>query len=160
MLYWLQDASGHGWQWIFFCSLVVLGAFFVMNLILGVLSGEFSKERAKSTSRGAYQKNKMRVQMEEDMKGYLDWLAHAEDVDPTLYKRQETVEEVVEEEKEKGCIGRFMERIDIINRKVRPRCRRAVKSQAMFWVIVTLVFLNTIVLATEHHNQPEWLGNF
>ena len=30
---------------------VVLGAFFVMNLILGVLSGEFSKERAKATSR-------------------------------------------------------------------------------------------------------------
>jgi hypothetical protein len=27
------------------------GAFFVMNLILGVLSGEFSKERAKATSR-------------------------------------------------------------------------------------------------------------
>ena len=22
------------------------------------------------------------------------------------------------------------------------------------------MFLNTIVLATEHHNQPEWLGNF
>ena len=32
--------------------------------------------------------------------------------------------------------------------------------QAMFWVVVTLVFLNTCVLATEHHNQPEWLGNF
>jgi voltage-dependent calcium channel L type alpha-1D len=30
----------------------------------------------------------------------------------------------------------------------------------MFWVVVTLVFLNTCVLATEHHNQPEWLGNF
>ena len=33
---------------------VVLGAFFVMNLILGVLSGEFSKERAKATSRGVF----------------------------------------------------------------------------------------------------------
>jgi hypothetical protein len=29
----------------------MVGAFFVMNLILGVLSGEFSKERAKATSR-------------------------------------------------------------------------------------------------------------
>ena len=73
---------------------MVLGAFFVMNLILGVLSGEFSKERAKvwnqahvillriyplsipfiphictqATSRGVYQKNKMKVQMDEDMK--------------------------------------------------------------------------------------------
>merc|ERR1719228_218655 len=155
VLYWLQDASGHGWQWLFFCSLVVLGAFFVMNLILGVLSGEFSKERAKATSRGAYQRNKMIAQMEEDMKGYLDWLAHAEEVEPAMFRKQISVAEVEEENIEKGCVGRFMDRIDVFNRKVRPKCRRAVKSQAMFWVIVTLVFLNTIVLATEHHNQPE-----
>ena len=156
----LQDASGHGFQWIFFCSLVVLGAFFVMNLILGVLSGEFSKERAKATSRGAYQRNKMKAQMEEDMKGYLDWLAHAEEVEPSLFKRQETVIDVEEQELEKGCCGRLMERVDNFNRRVRPKCRRAVKSQAMFWVVVTLVFLNTCIQATEHHNQPEWLGNF
>ena len=30
----------------------------------------------------------------------------------------------------------------------------------MFWIVVTLVFLNTSVMATEHHNQPDWLGNF
>ena len=30
----------------------------------------------------------------------------------------------------------------------------------MFWLILTLVFLNTVVLATEHHNQPEWLDYF
>ena len=77
-----------------------------MNLILGVLSGEFSKERAKATSRkvtfsfdppkkfgpnflfvrGVYQKNKMKAQMDDDMKGYLDWLAHAEEIDPDNYK--------------------------------------------------------------------------
>ena len=156
---------------------MVLGAFFVMNLILGVLSGEFSKERAKATSRGVYQRNKLRAQMEEDMKGYLDWLAHAEEVDPHsfrsvqsralpflshsgYFRKQVSVVEVEEEVKEKGCCGRFLENIDLINRKVRPKCRRAVKSQAMFWIIVTLVLLNTCVLATEHHNQPEWLGNF
>lgn len=35
----IQDASGTTWQWAYFVSLVILGAFFVMNLILGVLSG-------------------------------------------------------------------------------------------------------------------------
>jgi hypothetical protein len=35
----IQDASGSTWQWAYFVSLVILGAFFVMNLILGVLSG-------------------------------------------------------------------------------------------------------------------------
>ena len=35
----VQDAMGSSWQFIYFVSMVVLGAFFVMNLILGVLSG-------------------------------------------------------------------------------------------------------------------------
>jgi len=30
----------------------------------------------------------------------------------------------------------------------------------MFWLIVILVFLNTCVLATEHHDQPLWLDDF
>ena len=46
------------------------------------------------------------------------------------------------------------------NRKSRRNCRRAVKSQAMFWFIIILVLLNTCVLATEHYNQPEWLEHF
>ena len=33
-----------------------------------------------------YQKNKMKAQMDDDMKGYLDWLAHAEEIDPDNYK--------------------------------------------------------------------------
>lgn len=39
VLYDIQDAMGNSWQWIYFISMVILGAFFVMNLILGVLSG-------------------------------------------------------------------------------------------------------------------------
>lgn len=39
VLYWVQDSTGGAWQWVYFVSMVILGAFFVMNLILGVLSG-------------------------------------------------------------------------------------------------------------------------
>jgi len=39
VLYDIQDSMGSSWQWIYFVSMVILGAFFVMNLILGVLSG-------------------------------------------------------------------------------------------------------------------------
>jgi len=46
------------------------------------------------------------------------------------------------------------------NRRARRACRRAVKSQAMFWIIIVLVFLNTSVLATEHYDQPDWLDDF
>ena len=35
----VQDSMGNTWQFAYFVSMVVLGAFFVMNLILGVLSG-------------------------------------------------------------------------------------------------------------------------
>jgi hypothetical protein len=35
----VEDAKGNSWPWIYFISMVILGAFFVMNLILGVLSG-------------------------------------------------------------------------------------------------------------------------
>jgi len=50
-IYKVNDASGAMWAqgWIavpaiYFVSLIIIGSFFVMNLILGVLSGEFSKE--------------------------------------------------------------------------------------------------------------------
>lgn len=46
------------------------------------------------------------------------------------------------------------------NRRMRRACRKAVKSQAFYWLIILLVFLNTGVLATEHHGQPDWLQNF
>lgn len=50
--------------------------------------------------------------------------------------------------------------IEKANRRARRACRRAVKSQAMFWIIIVLVFLNTCVLATEHYRQPAWLDDF
>ncbi len=35
-----------------------------------------------------------------------------------------------------------------------------IKSQAFYWSIIVLVFLNTVVLATEHYAQPRWLDDF
>ncbi|KAL1129887.1 hypothetical protein AAG570_012831, partial [Ranatra chinensis] len=86
VLYNIEDSLGSSWQWIYFISMVILGAFFVMNLILGVLSG--------------------------------------------------------------------------VNRRMRRTCRKAVKSQGFYWLIIVLVFLNTGVLATEHYHQPQWLDQF
>merc|ERR1719370_2256026 len=60
--------------------MVVLGAFFVMNLILGVLSGEFSKEKEKAQSRGDFQRLRAQQQMEEDLQGYIDWITQAEEL--------------------------------------------------------------------------------
>jgi hypothetical protein len=34
-----DDALGDGWNWVFFVPLIVIGSFFMLNLVLGVLSG-------------------------------------------------------------------------------------------------------------------------
>ncbi|KAB7498803.1 hypothetical protein Anas_05138, partial [Armadillidium nasatum] len=81
MMYFIADANGNSWQWIYFVSMIIIGAFFVMNLILGVLSGEFSKEREKAQARGDFMKLRKKQQIEEDLKGYLDWILAAEDIE-------------------------------------------------------------------------------
>ena len=54
------------------------------TLVIPVCS-EFSKEREKAKSRGDFQKHRERQQIEEDLRGYLDWITQAEDleIDPT-----------------------------------------------------------------------------
>ncbi|KAL5273022.1 hypothetical protein ACFFRR_000036 [Megaselia abdita] len=181
VLYYIQDSMGSTWQWIYFVSMVILGAFFVMNLILGVLSGEFSKERTKAKNRGDFQKLREKQQIEEDLRGYLDWITQAEDIDPdgdqqldaqqksymddnlmgdTDSQKHSAMGEECETIVQETSWSRFKKRMDRANRRLRRSCRKAVKSQAFYWFIIILVFLNTGVLATEHYKQPEWLDDF
>lgn len=46
------------------------------------ISREFSKEREKAKSRGDFQKLREKQQIEDDLRGYLEWITHAEDLDP------------------------------------------------------------------------------
>jgi len=43
---------------------------------------EFSKEREKAKARGDFQKLREKQQLEEDLRGYLDWITQAEDIEP------------------------------------------------------------------------------
>uniref|UniRef100_A0A8B9VL38 Voltage-dependent L-type calcium channel subunit alpha n=1 Tax=Anas zonorhyncha TaxID=75864 RepID=A0A8B9VL38_9AVES len=164
VLYWVNDAIGCEWPWIYFVSLIILGSFFVLNLVLGVLSGEFSKEREKAKARGDFQKLREKQQLEEDLKGYLDWITQAEDIDP------ENDEEVDEEGKRNstcsllsatsvwGSLIAFSDRRwRRWNRFNRRKCRAAVKSVTFYWLVIVLVFLNTLTISSEHYNQPDWL---
>ncbi len=54
------------------------------------------------------------------------------------------------------CRRRLMK----LNRRCRKACRQAVKSQAFYWLVIVMVFLNTCVLTSEHYNQPLWLDRF
>ncbi|XP_019612820.2 voltage-dependent L-type calcium channel subunit alpha-1C isoform X32 [Rhinolophus sinicus] len=185
VLYWVNDAVGRDWPWIYFVTLIIIGSFFVLNLVLGVLSGEFSKEREKAKARGDFQKLREKQQLEEDLKGYLDWITQAEDIDP------ENEDEGMDEEKPRNmsmptsetesvntenvaggdtegenCGARLARRISKSkfsrywrrwNRFCRRKCRAAVKSNIFYWLVIFLVFLNTLTIASEHYNQPHWL---
>uniref|UniRef100_A0A672JIM5 Voltage-dependent L-type calcium channel subunit alpha n=1 Tax=Salarias fasciatus TaxID=181472 RepID=A0A672JIM5_SALFA len=137
VLYWMNDAIGYEIPWVYFVSLVIFGSFFIINLVLGVLSGEFSKEREKAVARGELQKAQESKQMEEDMIGYMDWLIEAEDVD---------------EEGNKRC-----DQLCQLNHTFRKNCRVAVKTTNFYWLVLLLVFLNTVASASEHYGQPKWL---
>nr|XP_033321554.1 muscle calcium channel subunit alpha-1 isoform X2 [Megalopta genalis] len=175
VLYSIEDAMGSSWQWIYFISMVILGAFFVMNLILGVLSGEFSKEREKAKARGDFHKLREKQQIEEDLRGYLDWITQAEDIEPVTdepkmqdgeskqQNEMESTDQLEGDDKEvkQDSVWKNKKRdFDKVNRRMRRACRKAVKSQVFYWLIIVLVFLNTGVLATEHYNQPRWLDEF
>ncbi|XP_005870368.1 PREDICTED: voltage-dependent L-type calcium channel subunit alpha-1D isoform X4 [Myotis brandtii] len=183
VLYWMNDAMGFELPWVYFVSLVIFGSFFVLNLVLGVLSGEFSKEREKAKARGDFQKLREKQQLEEDLKGYLDWITQAEDIDPeneeeggeeskrnTSMPTSETesvnTENVSGEGENQGCWGTLCQAISKSklsrrwrrwNRFSRRRCRAAVKSVTFYWLVIVLVFLNTLTISSEHYNQPDWL---
>ncbi|XP_048487081.1 muscle calcium channel subunit alpha-1 [Plutella xylostella] len=184
VMYHIQDAMGNSWEWIYFVSMVILGAFFVMNLILGVLSGEFSKEREKAKNRGDFQKLREKQQLEEDLKGYLDWITQAEYLEPLAdqhdnndQKREYGMGTILDQaqnehdstdhlgiqtnEPQKVSLCKLWKKdLDKINRRMKRSGRRAVKSQTFYWLIIILVFLNTVVLASEHYQQPHWLDHF
>jgi voltage-dependent calcium channel L type alpha-1D len=152
--------------------MVILGAFFVMNLILGVLSGEFSKERNKAKNRGDFQKLREKQQIEEDLRGYLDWITQAEDIEPEAETKNlidnnnqnnnDSSEQMggENEVQQESWFAKKKKNFDRVNRRVRRACRKAVKSQAFYWLIIVLVFLNTVVSATEHYGQSQWLNDF
>ncbi|XP_043932539.1 voltage-dependent L-type calcium channel subunit alpha-1S isoform X2 [Protopterus annectens] len=167
VLYWVNDAIGNEWPWIYFVSLILLGSFFVLNLVLGVLSGEFTKEREKAKSRGTFQKLREKQQLDEDLKGYLDWITHAEVMGIDL-EGGEGLLQAEEGGSETGSLYEieginkcllFIKRWRHWNRLFRRTCRTVVKSAFFYWLVILLVFLNTVSIATEHYNQPDWLTN-
>uniref|UniRef100_A0AAQ5XDC6 Voltage-dependent L-type calcium channel subunit alpha n=1 Tax=Amphiprion ocellaris TaxID=80972 RepID=A0AAQ5XDC6_AMPOC len=189
VLYWMNDAIGYEIPWIYFVSLVIFGSFFIINLVLGVLSGEFSKEREKAVARGELQKAQESKQMEEDMIGYMDWLIEAEDVDEEGNKRaaiakkkmmkkfgwykhsedggeSDSDDDIAYLDDDNGfcaslmaklMANSFCDQLCQLNHTFRKNCRVAVKTTNFYWLVLLLVFLNTVASASEHYGQPKWL---
>uniref|UniRef100_A0A3B1JZ98 Voltage-dependent L-type calcium channel subunit alpha n=1 Tax=Astyanax mexicanus TaxID=7994 RepID=A0A3B1JZ98_ASTMX len=167
VLYWVNDAIGMEWPWLYFVTLILLGSFFILNMVLGVLCGSFTKEREKSSRSGEYQKLRERQQLDEDLKGYMDWITQAEVMENDqdrqgLLPLQEGGSDT-ESLYELEGLNRLMYYVRHArrwNRFFRRKCRVWVKSRLFYWLVFLLVFFNTLVIATEHHMQSQSLTNF
>ena len=147
-----------------------------MNLVLGVLSGEFSKEREKAKKRGDLHKLKEKRQIEDAFKNYISWIHQAEigedeennndsKQNAELYLENETGEgqgegEIGENETKKGCWELLWRRFQYKNNLLKRKMHKMVKSQFFYWLIIILVFLNTIIVAVEFHKQPKFMDEF
>uniref|UniRef100_A0A8D1PB31 Voltage-dependent L-type calcium channel subunit alpha n=1 Tax=Sus scrofa TaxID=9823 RepID=A0A8D1PB31_PIG len=183
VLYWVNDAIGNEWPWIYFVTLILLGSFFILNLVLGVLSGEFTKEREKAKSRGTFQKLREKQQLEEDLRGYLSWVTQGEvmDVDDlregaalALGTRRGTSQTEWVGRLSVAGVGSPESNLGKVtlapsphllrsrhwrqwNRIFRWKCHEVVKSRVFYWLVILIVALNTLSIASEHHHQPLWL---
>ncbi|ESO09535.1 hypothetical protein HELRODRAFT_73530, partial [Helobdella robusta] len=203
VLYYTNDALGSHFPWLYFVTLIIIGSFFMLNLVLGVLSGEFAKERERVESRRAFLKLRKQQQIERELNGYLEWICKAvaavyiymqltlhnfhmsilisrrrvatrkmKQIKTSMNKENKEVDDGEENEELFGPSSRqqmkttrrkFFKRCDAFFRaekRFQFKIRRIVKSQVFYWLIIVLVFLNTVFVAMEHHNQPEFLTEF
>uniref|UniRef100_A0A8C1JQJ9 Voltage-dependent P/Q-type calcium channel subunit alpha-1A n=1 Tax=Cyprinus carpio TaxID=7962 RepID=A0A8C1JQJ9_CYPCA len=180
LLYYSNDASGSAWNWMYFIPLIIIGSFFMLNLVLGVLSGEFAKERERVENRREFLKLKRQQQIERELNGYLEWICKAEMSDSGLLhtgsRRRPTIKksktDLLDAEDGDGDIGSPFARGSLKSsklegssfhkkeRRLRFFIRHIVKTQAFYWSVLCLVGLNTLCVAAVHYDQPETLSDF
>uniref|UniRef100_A0A8C0VIJ9 Voltage-dependent R-type calcium channel subunit alpha n=1 Tax=Cyanistes caeruleus TaxID=156563 RepID=A0A8C0VIJ9_CYACU len=186
VLYNTNDALGATWNWLYFIPLIIIGSFFVLNLVLGVLSGEFAKERERVENRRAFMKLRRQQQIERELNGYRAWIDKAGNgcwatetptpvplAFPVLrratIKRNRTdamsgdehcvdIASVGERRlAQSGLKGARVDGASYLRHKerlLRISVRHMVKSQVFYWIVLSLVALNTACVAIVHHNQP------
>uniref|UniRef100_UPI0037E8EDFB calcium channel, voltage-dependent, P/Q type, alpha 1A subunit, b isoform X2 n=1 Tax=Semicossyphus pulcher TaxID=241346 RepID=UPI0037E8EDFB len=188
MLYHSNDVEGSAWNWMYYIPLIIIGSFFMLNLVLGVLSGEFAKERERVENRSEFLKLRRQQQIERELNGYLEWICKAEEVilaeddatgnfdgtrrRPTIKTKNNKTELLNPEEGEDNmgdAVGFARSSIksgkDGANyskkeRRMRFFIRKIVKTQAFYWTVLCLVGLNTMCVAAVHYDQPELLSDF
>ncbi|ELK37127.1 Voltage-dependent R-type calcium channel subunit alpha-1E [Myotis davidii] len=152
-----------------------------VHLIL-LVHREFAKERERVENRRAFMKLRRQQQIERELNGYRAWIDKAVLRRATI-KRSRT-EVMTRDSSDEHCVdissvgewdqlGTPLARASIKSAKVdgasyfrhkerllRISVRHMVKSQVFYWIVLSLVALNTACVAIVHHNQPQWLTHF
>ncbi|XP_074617783.1 voltage-dependent L-type calcium channel subunit alpha-1D-like isoform X1 [Acropora palmata] len=174
---------------IVYISLIIIGSFFMLNLVLGVLSGEFAKERERVENRRTFFKFRSQEKLERQVTAYSNWIGRAEDIilreerqlhgvgeggprDPLKkrYSLTDSIMHLIEDGEIKKYLRNKSETLaesSSVMRKfkkkekfVRIHVRQMVKSQVFYWSVIVCVFLNTVLMSVEHYGQPKWLNKF
>eukprot|EP00055_Hartaetosiga_balthica_P010685 m.46411 g.46411 ORF g.46411 m.46411 type:complete len:1783 (-) comp7266_c0_seq1:384-5732(-) len=83
ILYAVDDGVGYaGLNWIFFVFLVIVGSFFVINLVLGVLSGQFTRAGEHLKVSVAHFETRKKVKENFDINSMQCWLKYSDFLDP------------------------------------------------------------------------------
>ncbi|VDM98930.1 unnamed protein product [Thelazia callipaeda] len=159
VMYYTNDSLGSTYNWAYFIPLIVLGSFFMLNLVLGVLSGEFAKERERVENRREFLKLRRQQQIERELNGYLEWILTAEEV---ILKEERTTEE------EKAAIMEARRRaaakkLKHANKRQNTEIEEDMEEEEDEEDYVNSeceVFFNTACVASEHYGQPEWFTEF
>ncbi|KAK2539862.1 Cacna1e [Columba guinea] len=236
VLYNTNDALGATWNWLYFIPLIIIGSFFVLNLVLGVLSGCFSyKENLDLCVQADLQSSRDPATFGEKQPHLslyfgealvsLMWYLNVSEAKGAfeIFISIQQPEEVMLAEENKNSGTSALEvlrratikrnRTDAMNRDssdehcvdiasvgerrlaqrrplhptlgnpmshsglkgarvdgasylrhkerlLRISVRHMVKSQVFYWIVLSLVALNTACVAIVHHNQPAWLTHF
>uniref|UniRef100_K1R285 Voltage-dependent calcium channel type A subunit alpha-1 n=1 Tax=Magallana gigas TaxID=29159 RepID=K1R285_MAGGI len=135
-----NDAKGVWLNWLYFVPLVMFCAFFMMNLVLGILKGVFTREREKMQLEKEIAVNDG-VMNKTAIRNYFQWINKGE---KSIYEESRSEAEDAGKDCDPGMIRVLY-------------LRRAVESKAFFWGSMACVAANTLIAATEHYNQPQWL---
>uniref|UniRef100_A0A671NVM1 Voltage-dependent N-type calcium channel subunit alpha n=1 Tax=Sinocyclocheilus anshuiensis TaxID=1608454 RepID=A0A671NVM1_9TELE len=141
VLYHANDASGNTWNWLYFIPLIIIGSFFMLNLVLGVLSGPTKvvlpspAEEVQPATAGADQGEE-----------------HFTDISSVAPPGSPFARASLKSSKNDS--SSYFRRKE---KRVRFFIRRMVKAQSFYWIVLCLVGLNTLCVAIVHYDQPEWL---
>lgn len=165
-MYWsfdVSDADGL-YMWLFYYTLNVIGSQFMLNLVCGVLSGEFSKEKERVENRTAFLKERAEEAAAEN---YEDWvtagqLEKAKEDEERLRiaaeaaaAEEEGEDEGVEAPPQIGCF----QKIKMRNSIIRAKLKVVMLSAFMYWFVIFLVFCNSVSGAIQHYRQPQWISD-
>ncbi|KAL5266763.1 hypothetical protein ACHWQZ_G003966 [Mnemiopsis leidyi] len=176
IMYWSMDAIGPELPPLFYCNIVIWGAFFMLNLVLGVLAGEFSKQREKIEARKEYLRKKRNDDYKKELEGYELWIREGEKISENEAMKEQrrlggknsydgnhledNFDDVsnISERQRNGlsrCWQNLFPSLRERNRLLRERAAKIVKSKSMYWVVMFLVTMNTISVSLKWYGMPE-----